>query len=240
MRSIAPIGAIALLLLAGCGEERATRAETVDEPSSPVTAEAAESEAPEPDDAAGDPFSQEQVEAALLTVQDMPTGWSEDTSGDEEDSQDTTEPAECAQIFDAMLWEQQDPVAKADVDFTAGGFGPLLSQSIASFDDPTAEALAGITDALNQCPEFTSVDADGVRSDVTATALSFPNVGDSTVAVRLNFTAEDFDVVFDVIVVSIGNNSMTLVAGGLTPVDATDLEELARAGVSKIAAAANS
>lgn len=243
MKHMVPLLAAALLVLSGCAEERSSRAQTVDPPSesSAATEPApAESSAAEPDDAAGEQLTQEQADAALLTVQDLPTGWTTDPAAEEDDGpDDITEPAECAQIFQA-LEDQQDPVAQAEADFTAGGFGPFLSQSVSSFDDSTTDALAAVTEALNACPTFTSIDADGVRAEFTAAPLSFPNVGDSTVAVRLSASTEDFDLAFDVVAVSLGNNGMTIVAGGLTPMDGVQLEQVVRAGVSRIATAAQS
>ena len=91
----------------------------------------------------------------------MPSGWSvdpENTLGDEEDDSadedDTTTPAKCQELFDALdATNEDEPVGAASVTFTQGGFGPFLSVEISSFEDDVDDASLGrALDALGQCP----------------------------------------------------------------------------------------
>lgn len=231
---------IAAVALTGCSQDRATWAETVDVPSTSQSSMPAEpmtepAPQPEPADLAREALTQEQVDAALLTVAELPTGYSPDASNDGDDTTDTTEPAQCAQIFRG-LEDSQAAVFKGEANFTAGGFGPLLSQTIGTYESSTEGVVGAFIEAVSTCAAFTSIDAEGVRTEFTASALSFPNVGDATAATRLNASTRGFDLVY--VVVSPGHNGMTLAAGGLEPMPGADLNATARAAVARISAAA--
>ena len=221
----------------GCSaEQRPERADTITAPSAaaPSTTAAVENAA------ADTILTVEQAQAALLTVQDLPTGWTTDPTAaedDETDPDDDIEPAECAAVFEAME-EGNEPAAKADGSYTAGGFGPLLQQTVTSFEEDTSDRIQTVTDALNQCSTFTSTTADGVATTLTSSPLSFPNLGDRSLAVRLTGSSDDIEATFDVVYIAVGKNSITLLGGGLTPLPGAELEAVARKAVERLNAAA--
>jgi hypothetical protein len=227
--------------VSGCSEDRPERADTVTgatQETSPTSGESAEA----PEVAAG-ALTQAQVEAALLTLEDLPSGWSINTSSaDFEESEDTTEPPECGVLFDSLDEAAMTPVAKAEAEFTAGDLGPFLFHAVQSFEEDVAGHIESVTDVLNQCPEFSSTDAAGVRTEFSTAPLSFPNLGDQTWALRLQGSSQDIDIVFDVVSIALGQNLITLVAVGfqlLQPIPGSELESAATTAVQKLEAAAN-
>lgn len=213
---------VLVVALAGCGADRPERADTVRGPTPTLQEDVEEAVA----------LTQRQVESALLTVEDMPTGWSVDTSEDS-DSEDVIEPAECEALFEA-LDKASDPVAKAEAAFTAGGFGPFLEHGVSAFEESTADQLEQVVDTLNQCPEFSSTDTEGVTTEFTTAPLSFPNVGDRTLALRFQGSTGGIDVVVDALFIAIGSNGISIVVGGLVPMKGEELESIATTAVEKL------
>jgi hypothetical protein len=198
-----------------------------------------------PDEAAGRLLTAEEARAALPTVADLPTGWSVDpeatvtSDGDEGDDSDTIyEPAACRDIFDSLDTDTfQDSATEENADFSAGALGPFLGVTIASYDEAFPEdTFSQLVGALAQCPEFTTTDTDGTTTDFSAQPLSFPNLGDETVALRLNATSEELSFGFDLVGVRVGNNVITLgqiAVGGAA--DASVLEDVARGTLERLA-----
>jgi hypothetical protein len=87
-------------------------------------------------------------------------------------------------------------------------------------------------------PKFTSTTKDGSSATFQASGLSFPNVGDRTLAVRLKAKTDGIDIVVDVIYIAKGNNGIALLVTGLQPLGGATLESLARKAVAHLDAAA--
>jgi hypothetical protein len=224
---------IALVVgLAGCGGgDGDERARTV----TPTTT------APD-DDAEGggeEALTEEQLQAALLTVADLPTGYTAgaDDDEDEDDSKTTGKDAECSERFAALDAAEDQAVAKADADFE-GGFGVVLEQDLSSFDDEDAlkDRVDNVVDVLSDCPSFTDTDDEGVTTEFTIGQLSFPKLGDDTVALAITGKAQELDIRANLVVVRLGRTLMTVTQGGLT-VDPAALEQATRTGLDKLAAA---
>ncbi|MGL5851856.1 MAG: hypothetical protein ACRCZD_13845 [Phycicoccus sp.] len=192
---------------------------------------------------AGDELNAEQVKAALLTVGDLPTGWAAAEPEPEEEDESTIEPASCQRLFDQMDSAKLEVKAKhkAKASFEQGGMlGIQLEEEVSSFaDDGQSGRVKELAEALTTCPKVTIVDG-GERTPMTMAGLSFPNLGDQTLAFRATLTSDGVDVVADIVFVAVGRNVITFTAGGLQPMPGTDFEAIARAGVSKVAAAAKS
>ena len=227
--------------LSACGSAP-ERAETVGtaSPAAPV-AEPTKA-APKPK-GAGDELNATQVKAALLAVGDMPTGWAAAESEPDKEDNSTVEPASCQKLFDQMDSTKQDVKAKhkAKASFEQGGMlGVQFEEEVASFaDDGQGDKVQGVAQALTKCPKLTIVDGAD-RTPMTMTGLSFPNLGDQTLAFRATAKAEGIDVVLDVVFVAVGHNIVSFTAAGLQPMSGTDLEKVARAGMSKVAVASKS
>jgi hypothetical protein len=244
-------GAVLLTLvlsasLAACGEDRPERAVTV-EPQDDAAGDSGDAEADtgedEPGNAAGDRLSQAQVDAALLRVQDMPSGWTKEKNEPEDESDDKIEPARCQEVLDALdEGFDEDPAHEGEVNFSNGGpFGTMFNHSISTFEDEVdSDATQKIADAFGSCPEFSSTDAEGTRTTFTVSPMSFANLGDQTLAFVLNADSDGFEISLNMAMVITGHNVSTFFSGGLTGASGSDLEKLARKGMKRLEVAASS
>lgn len=233
--------AVAVTFLAGCGDAP-ERAQTVGSQSPASPARETTKAAPKPK-GAGDKLDATQVKAALLAVGDMPTGWAAAKSEPDEEDTSTVEPASCQKLFDQMDSAKQDVKAKhkAKVSFEQGGMlGVQFEEEVSSFDeDGQGDKIEAVAKVLTQCSKMTMVDGSD-RTPMTMTGLSFPNLGDQTLAFRATAKSEGIEVVVDVVFVAVGHNIVSFSAAGLQPMPGTDLEKVAHAGMRKVAAAAKS
>lgn len=234
------------LLLGACGEDRPERAVTV-EPQDETGSESADGSAEkieEPGDAAGKRLTKKQIQAALLRVQDMPSGWAKEPNEPEDEEDDgKIEPARCQEVLDALdEGFEEEPAGEGEVTFSNGGaFGTLFNHSISTFEDEVDEdAAQKIADAFGSCPEFTEVDAEGTKSTYTVAPMSFANLGDQTLAFTLKADSDGFEVSLNMAMVMTGHNVSTFFSGGLTGSSGSELEKLARKGVRRLEMVASS
>lgn len=187
-RNVLVSGSVAFaLILGGCGGDGDERARTVDRPAAEAANEEPEEAEDEPQPDPGD-F---EVEAALLTLNDMPTGWTQDPEQDADDD---------ATFCDVEPLDEAKAIDDASANFSAGDFGPLLSHMVGVFEGQDAEAaMDSFMDALEGCTEWTDETEDGPVT-FRPTALAFPSFGDDTVAVRIKAESELFDMTLDVVV----------------------------------------
>lgn len=176
------------LVLAACGDDGSDRARTV-EPPAPEASDTEPDNTPEAEPESVD-FD---VETALLTLSDMPTGWTQDPDETPDDTDDD------AAMCELELLEDFGAVDTASADFSAGDFGPLLSHTVAVFENDDAErGLEAFTEAFENCAEWTEDTEDGPLT-FRPTPLSFPSFGDGTLAVRIDVESEMVDMTMDMI-----------------------------------------
>jgi hypothetical protein len=228
---------VCLLSLVGCSgaPQRADTLPLAVEPSQSLTATAKTPVAAPVDVEASGKLTTAQAKKALLTLEDMPTGWAREKPAPDSDDPLVT-PDRCSGILNA-LHKQGKPLARANASFNAGGFGPQLEESVTSWPKSQLPILEELTDAFRQCPQFTSTSKDGSSATFQASGLSFPNVGDRTLALRLKAKSDGIDFVLDLIYIAKGNNGITLVVSGLQPLGGATLESLARKAVAHLDAA---
>ena len=107
--------------------------------------------------------------------------------------------------------------------------------SIASYEEALEPGrLQAAADALSTCPDF-SVEDPEQTVDFSAAALSFPNLGNETLAIRLAGDVDDFAVTADQVLVVVGANVVSLTAISLLDNDPAALEAAARAAVDGLA-----
>ena len=175
----------ALAVACGGGNERATTIQstvtplqataapeetaTIVETSSPATA------TPNDDEIA------ERLSAALLSIEDMPTGWA---VGPPDEDEDENENDICG-ISSGQFAE--GAAARVTANFQESEFGPFLAQVIDFFPDGDAErVMTEFSDAFGSCTEWTDIDEDGTETTWRLSPLSFPKVGDETFAFRMS------------------------------------------------------
>lgn len=233
-RTVAAALAIALLVGAcgdgGNGEERA---ETV--PAAPTEGAGVETSTKTAEPKAAD--------AMLLAVADMPTGYSEKAPGPEED--DDSSPAPCPE-FENL--EELESESEAVRNFTKGEpslFGAAeLSQEVYVFksSNEISERFDAFGNLLEspECRTFDTTDADGARFKGTLTSLSFPKLGDDTLAMHMaaQVSSEGIDlpIAVDIVVFRKGRalNLLSTVGYGASMIPATELEAVARKALDKM------
>lgn len=196
-RQIFAVTGIALLsIMTGCGQND-DQADTVEgEPadeSSDATPdqEGADSDAASEQEGTGSDAAPD-AEAALLTLNDMPSGWTQ--------AQDTETSNEASAICDQEPMEDFDPVDEASADFTGGDLGPMLFHSVAVYEDDQAEqAIDTFLNTMDSCDEWTEEGENGTTT-FEAKPLSFSSYGDQTVAVRIQADSEAVGVTMDMVV----------------------------------------
>lgn len=227
IRSMVVIGAAATaLMLTGCAsEEPPRRAGTVepaeagqDDPATDGSAGGGEAQSRSEDrlEAAGRELTKQEARAALPSVRVLPAGWSVDPentmNSDEDDgSSDTVTPERCQVVFDAMeTLDEEEPAAKAGVTFTGGMLGPFLGVSISSYaEEVPAEWFAQVLDGLSECPRFTLDDGES-KTKFTVSALSFPNLGEESMALRMAAEAEGMPLALDLVAIRNGHNVVSV------------------------------
>lgn len=234
-RSLVSVLVASGLLLTACGGDDSSgggdddRARTIAEPSSAAPAE------PEGD---GDKtLTEAELSAALLTVADLPTGYTAVPPTEDDDSETTGGDDECSAKFKELSDAEGTEAASAEASFEGGGLGTILEESLESYEDEDQlkQRFDDVVSVLSECPTFSSTE-DGETTDFTLGALSFPKLGDDTVALAITGKTPDFEVKLNIVVVRLGRNVMSVSQGGLTA-DAAALEQAARAGLDKLAAA---
>lgn len=227
----------ALVLTAACGGgeegDGDDRARTID---APASAEPAELEGD-----GGKTLSEAELQAALLTVQDVPTGYTLDTAAAEEDDDDSTTEGgseECSARFEALgEADDKDVSAEAEVSFEGPSLGTVLEQGLESYEDEDVpkQRFEDVLEVLSDCPTFSSTE-NGETTDFTVSSLSFPKLGDDTIALNLKVKTSEFDAVANLVVVRLGRNVMSVTQGGLTA-DVAALEQATRKGLEKLTVA---
>lgn len=185
-RQIFAVAGIALLsIMTGCGQND-DQADTVDGGPADESSEPASEQEDAGSDAAPD------AEAALLTLNDMPSGWTQ--------AQDTETSNEASAICDQEPMEDFDPVDEASADFTGGDLGPMLFHSVEVYDDGQAEqAMDAFLDNMDSCDQWSEEIENGTTT-FQAQPLSFSSYGDQTVAVRIQADSEMVGVTVDMVV----------------------------------------
>jgi hypothetical protein len=161
------------------------------------------------------------VKAKLLTIDEVPTGWSIDNSGD---SGHHT----CLSISD-----KTKPKVKAEVDFTTSD-NDSTTDSVGYFLAGTASAaLARAKAALDACPKATLI-SGAETLKVTIGQLSFPNLGgDEQIAYQVAGDYKGYQVGGDLIVVRTGDYLVLVGWISVGQPDVTAVETFARAALAK-------
>ncbi|AEI13174.1 hypothetical protein [Cellulomonas gilvus] len=239
-RALAPLLLLSMTAaLAACGggddpapDAAATTAPAAASPS----AEPTPSPTPEPEVLS---LTQEQVDAALLTADDLGDGWIVDTVsgmdllGDDTDDDDrTVEPPECSALMEAMEGMADDePTATGVVQLAAESAPQVVAQRIETIADTDVAELAGIEGVISACPTVRETAADGAVLEMALETFDVPQVGDGAVGVAASTQGLTLHFVF----VAVGDQHVTLAALGLDP---AAIGELASTAVDRIESAA--
>ncbi|SKB07529.1 hypothetical protein [Aeromicrobium choanae] len=228
MKSVlAALAVSSALVLAGCG------------PSSPAVDPSEYGAVVE--EAPAKLLTEAQIQDALLTLKDLPNGWSFDSEygdGGGFDSRTTSEDPGCAKLT-AALSSADDTATSGEgsVTFAKSEFGPFLTQTVTSRgDDDAVKSMKSLRSALKGCDYFTMFDdTRGMRSDYVVSDLSFPKLGDDMVAMTLRSTTQGQSIDMPMVIARVDQTLVMLAwfeLGGSAGTQ--DFESVARTAVKKV------
>jgi hypothetical protein len=211
------LGLLAALLLTGCGTKSEPKASTT---------------------TVNRTVTSESLRSALLTADDLPAGYVEDTSQGGPTAPGTPDNPACAAALkgfkDSATVRRDAP--NADAKFTAGEAGPFLLQSVSWL--PGTEATRGFAAfraALAKCASWSVTGPDGTKSTFTLVPMTFPTLGDDSYALRVTIQLAGLSVGANLVVFRAANALCVLVHSGVPSVPAAATETIGRTAVTKLA-----
>ena len=211
---------IALGLLFGCGPDRAQTIVPV------TTGEANETSSVVDESTEGAAAAivtdkdRDNVIAALLTLDDMPTGWTQNETA-------VFTPSTPGGTYRSMCQDiPARSIGSASVSFSQSTLGPQVDQFITIY--PSSEeaeaAMADLSGVAQECGEY----SDDNGNVFTLSPLAFPSLGDDTFAVR---SANQL-VQADWVRIRVDSAIINLIQAGLS-INSELTEELARLAVDR-------
>ena len=135
------------------------------------------------------------LEGLLLSVEDLPEGWSQvevDSDMVEDEFSDVSEDPFSEPCGIEPLDEAIEPVAEADREFEGSELGPFLMQNLMQLDSSSdAEEAMNYMRELFGCEEWTETDEFGDEMTFTIEEVPFDGVGDDAFRVNLALSFED-------------------------------------------------
>lgn len=237
--ALAVLAVFVFATTAGCGA-RDDRAETIQTTNGSTADSKSEPKAKAPGYAAGAGLTQAQVDAALLTVADLPSGWTLGEANDEDSDDDKIEPAKCSELINSMGADEKDAAAEGERDFNKGGpFGTVMGVSISSYKDKVdGDKLKEVANAFGACSSFKGTDKDGGVSEYKVAPLSLANIGDHSLAMTMTVESEGFTIPINIYLVVVGHNTLSLYNGGIAGADGADLETIGKLAMKRLEEAA--
>lgn len=161
----------------------------------------------------GDATSEDALHDKLLTVDDLPEGWTVDPSADDDSGDDDSDSSEDDDETtpDCLKAAEGDDssTASADADFIKGEDFPSLSESLDVYPHDTIEdELATVIDVLDTCGDFHFTSDEVEISGSITRVASFPKFGDESAAWRMQMSA--YGVAFDFAIVFVRQGDIAL------------------------------
>jgi hypothetical protein len=206
----------------GGGEERASTIESV-----AANQQSGRSVSPTPEKLQN--VSREQLNSALLTLGDLPTGWT--TTAPQPDN-----PEDNICDFDEKTVSQ--PLADLKVDFQRAETGPFLVQTLQSYEGDGAEkVLSAFLEKFQSCSSWTTTDDKGKQTKWQVSGLSFPKSGDQTIAMRIASEATILGILeLDFVVIRRGRiiNAVGYGELGFKGIDSSQTEQFVKRADEKL------
>jgi hypothetical protein len=176
-----------------------------------------------------------ELKKLLLSVQDMPTGFSVDNSP----RNDQTQTKLCGQVSINQLVPH---TGQATIVFLGGQIGPALAEELTSYrgSGDAKNAMSKARSEVGSCTKFDQTDSKGAVTHWTLGELSFPKLAGDQMALRLSGEFQGGLGTVDLvlaresgIIVLVGGISATTILGGgqLQP---GQLESTVRKAVDKV------
>jgi hypothetical protein len=179
------------------------------------------------------PVSLEGLEGALLTLSDMPTGWTVSLPEEEIEEEDKG----ANYTFLCMELERRmEGIVQAE--FQKSEIAPKLVHSIGLYPKGLAtEAFNDLVSASKACTEWTTPIESGGEQVWIVTPISFPKLGEETLAIRATSEISIFGFLeVDSIYILVGDVIIRIsyLEIGLDGIDSTQTEIFARLSLEKL------
>lgn len=193
-----------------------------------------------------DPLTSKQIKKALLKIEDMPSGYAKDPEliGNDDDDEITAGSKKCKELMGALSAsdKEEKPFGEGEVGFKESDFGPFVGESVSSFKGSRIkDGMRKIRDAFESCTMFETKDKDGAKTKFTVAPMSFPKLGDDTLAVKLSGKEPSFGMTFDfnLVAVRVDQNVVMMLNLGIgRALGGEKFEKLTRLAVERIDQAA--
>lgn len=174
----------------------------------------------------------------LLTVEDLPTGFSVDEDDTDANGTISSTDPHCRALVDLMNSDGKPPgaIASADTSFTKSELGPNIATGLASF--PTAQAAQSLLDtvskAMQGCSRLTETDKDGTSYDFAVAPLKSPTVGDASSATRMSADIGGYPAQVDIVLARVGSTLLYVANTGLGDTDSELTQDVVKRAVAKL------
>lgn len=220
-RTLAVFGTMLLLFTAACGDDSSP--EATDHPASTV-----DDQAPESEDAQPETFDDDLrvAEAAVLTLDDLPVGWSSKPREDDEDDDEfDQELADCMGIPVEEVAESGNPKAESET-FLADDdseveaevvIAPTIDEAIEDFELATSPEFLDCTREVLPALMERAAEEEGSEfriADASIGPLRIEESGDRSAAFRLSISVQvdtfNVDIYADILIAQVGRATMQL------------------------------
>ena len=223
----------------GDGGEKREAASSIDTATAGTAASASPAAGTQaPPAAAGAQGQTPDLSRALLTLADLPTGWSEAQPPESEDDVNSG--------FCGAGSASVTNVGKVSAEFTGETAGSLVAQSVSAYAAGDAKrVLDFLGETLRGCTEWRETTADGQVITYHFAPLPFPRLGDQSLTTKMKLEIGDVWVEVDMVVIRRGDIATLLAhiataSGGPPNIDSTLTERVARRADARLASAAGS
>lgn len=216
------VAATSIIAVAGCSNTGRDRAETVEQPDAVSTVQQDQ----------GRKLTAEQARSALLTVTDLPTGWSAKPDTDTAKKDSSGDYQECPKL--AAVFKELESVDDISADFTSST-GSDVSEAIMPVTVSAAERLVTeFSEAVTTCKVLSTQTDSGMPFDMYLTALSFPKLADETFAFRTTAALMGATVNADMALVRRNGVLIFIVQTAAEQIDTGATEDVARRALTKV------
>ncbi len=179
------------------------------------------------------PLTRQQIDAALITADDLPAGFETAKLDRAEDSED---PSGCRSWDDLVAMLENAPT-KAEAKHSRGAMGTTVYSTIAAQRQGTNKRFDTLAAETATC-EVISDSSSTTRTVFKLAPLTLPKIGDDTFATRLTGMSLLGPVGIDVVVMRAGDNLVYVGNFDFNAPDAALTEAVARRAMEKVNASA--
>ncbi len=180
---IAAAALVSAIGITGCGGSSGDTESKVEESTSTVAASKERQ------------HSEEEMKAALLGIEDLPTGWTVDRD-DHKNDEDSGKGFDICNKFNAK--EIAKPHESADITFSGKSFPPtMMSEIVVDYDseEDARKIVTVLREALGACTEFT-MDMNGTPTKFTVEPMSLSEMGETRGAGHLEAEGVSVDIAY--------------------------------------------